>query len=439
MKLFSTLITFVLLVASVQFQAQAIWDDFDNPENVSYFFFDGVDFDQEHSNPAVGAENSSALCAKYDRNPGVVFDVIVMDPLGGSTAEDLTDYISGDKQMSVKIYSPEVGITVQITLEDNVTAGPTNYPTGRHSEYTAVTTVANGWETLEFDLLAQPDVTVSNTGVNRLVLLFEPGVLSGNIFYYDDLMGPEFDNPCEGVPVDESIGEDYECQRNVTYDFSNGSLAVLPNPLQAGINESSTCAQFTKFIPPTNDGAFGGELAFPFSSSTYSTAGIDLYSPDAPQNFIVIFQDAFNNDIAQTDIVTSSSSAWVTYEVDLGLIPSGTSIAKYVLLLDPATDTEDSIYLDNFRFASGPIGVDEQAFDEALTVYPVPVADDFSITSGEGIAEVVICDLAGKEITRIQGDSEKIMLIDSSEWANGIYIVSIQGVSGAQTKRKLSK
>jgi hypothetical protein len=439
MKLFSTLIAFVLRIGSVQTQAQAIWDDFDNPENISYFFFDGIDFDQEFSNPAVGPENTSALCAKYDRNPGVIFDVIVMDPLGGSTAEDLSDYISGNKQMSVKIYSPEAGITVQITLEDNVAAGPMNYPVGRHSEYTAVTTVANAWETLEFGFVGQPDATVSNTGVNRLVLLFEPGEFSGNIFYYDDLMGPEFDNPCEGVAIDESIGEDYECQRNVTYDFSNGQLAVLSNPLQAGVNESSTCAQFTKFIPPTNDGAFGGELSFPFSSATYSTAGIDLYSPDAPQNFIVIFQDAFNNDIAQSDIVTSSSSAWVTYEVDLGLIPSSTSIAKYVLLLDPATDTEDSIYLDNFRFASGPIGVDEQAFDAALTVYPVPVANDFSINSGEGIEQVVVCDLTGKEIARIAGNSEKNMLINSSDWANGIYIVSIEGVTGAQTKRKLSK
>ncbi len=439
MKLLYTVLSAITVLVCMPSQAQTIWDDFDTPENINYFYFDGIGFDQNFSNPWTSGDNTSAICAQYNRNPGVAFDVIVMDPLGGSTTEDLSDYLTGTKQMSVKVYSPAVGIEIQITLEDNNSAGPTNYPTGRHSEYMAVTTVANQWETIEFDFVQQPDLSVSNTGVNRLVLLFEPGVLSGNTFYYDDLMGPDFVNPCEGVTPDQSIGEDYECQRNVTYDFSNGTLAVLPNPLQAGLNTSTTCAQFTKFIPPTNDGAFGGQLTFPFSSATYSTAGIDLYSPDAPQAFIVIFQDAFNNDIAQTDIMTSSSDAWVTYDIDLGLVPSATTIAKYVLLLDPSTDTEDSIYLDNFRFASGPIGVDEQEFAASLSVYPVPVGNAFSISTEEGVSQVIVCDLTGKEVARIDGANQKNMIIDSSEWSNGTYVVSIQSVSGAQTKRKLVK
>lgn len=439
MKKIYTTFSALALLSCVSLQAQTVWDDFDTQANINYFYFDGIGFDQDYSNPWTTGENTSAICAQYNRNPGVAFDVIVMNPLGGSTTEDLSAYVAGTKQMSVKVYSPAAGLTLQITLEDNNSAGPTNYPTGRHSEYTAQTTVANAWETLVFDFVQQPDLTVSDLVVNQLVLLFEPGTLSGNVFYYDDLMGPEFVNPCEGVSTDQAIGEDFECQRNVTYDFINGTLAVLPNPLQAGINESETCGQFTKFIPPTNDGAFGGQLSFPFSSSTYSTAGIDLYSPAAPQAFIVIFQDAFNNDIAQTDIMTSVSNAWVTYDVDLGLVPSATTIAKYVLLLDPSTDTEDTIYLDNFRFASGPIGVDEVGFDATVSVYPVPVGNDFSISTLEGIVEVVISDLTGKEVGRIAGTNQKDMIIDSSDWANGTYVVSIQGVSGAQTKRKLVK
>ena len=36
--------------------------------------------------------------------------------------------------MKIDVYSPAVGIPIQITLR-LTTATPTNYPTGRHSEY----------------------------------------------------------------------------------------------------------------------------------------------------------------------------------------------------------------------------------------------------------------------------------------------------------------
>ena len=113
--------------------AQEIWEDFDNPANVSYFFHDGTSFNESFANPNTSGVNSSALCGEYARNGGVLFDVIVMDPAGALLVDDVADYVSGSKTMSIKLYSPAAGIPVQITLEDRHVALPGNYPTGRHS------------------------------------------------------------------------------------------------------------------------------------------------------------------------------------------------------------------------------------------------------------------------------------------------------------------
>ncbi|MCB0760035.1 MAG: T9SS type A sorting domain-containing protein [Flavobacteriales bacterium] len=418
--------------------AQMIWDDFDNPELIIYDYFDGVGFDQGYANPSTSGINSSAICAQYNRNPGVLYDVIVINPAGGTQMNDLSGYVDGSQNMTVKVYSPAAGITVQITLEDNNIAGPTNYPSGRHSEYQATTSVANEWETLTFELTNQPDLSITNTQTNQLVLLFDPGSLTNTVFLFDDLMGPEFTNPCDGVTPDPAIGDDFECQRNVSYNFVNGTLGLEANPAPDAVNGSDGCARFTKFIPPTNDGAFGGDLSFPFSSSTFSTAAIDLYSPAGAQEFIIIFQDATNNDVAQTNVLTAASAGWVTYEADLGLVSSGTTIAKYVLLLNPATDTEDYIFLDNFRFGVGSINVEEGQV-QRIEVYPVPVADQFNIGTPLSNATIEVRDMKGSLVWSQSQVTSSNCVVDSSTWTEGVYMLTVRQDNGDVLIRKIVK
>ena len=83
---------------------------------------------------------------------------------------------------------------MQITLEDSLFAGPTNYPTGRHSIYLGTTTVANEWETIELTFDSKPDPSMSDAGLTSLILLFNPNTNTDNTYYFDNLYGPEFDN-----------------------------------------------------------------------------------------------------------------------------------------------------------------------------------------------------------------------------------------------------
>jgi hypothetical protein len=438
MKSKSTLLLAAFLSTSALATAQIVWDDFDNPEGILYDYYDGTDFQQSFANPDVSGVNTSALCAKYDRNAGVQFDVIVTDPLGGVNVDDVSDYVSGAKTMSVNVYSPSAGTTIQITLEDKNVAGPTNYPAGRHSEYLVTTTVAGQWETLTFSLSAQPDLAVSNATVNRLVLLFDPGSFSADTYYWDDLMGPEFSNPCVGVTPDPTILDDFECQRNISYAFSNGTLQSAPNPLVSGINTSVGCAKFTKYVPPTNDGAFGGPLSSPFTTAMYSTAHIQLYDPSAPKEFLIIFQDGGNSDVIQQTFTTTSTSTWEEFTIDLSSVSSATSIENVVLLFNPTSATEDTIFLDNFKLSNAS-SVESREFETTTTVYPVPFNNNIYVSSESEIAEVQVTDIAGKLVSTITEINNKNLTIDAADFAVGVYIITIQNIDGNLFSRKLMK
>ncbi|MDB9702316.1 hypothetical protein OAA49_02460, partial [Flavobacteriales bacterium] len=335
-----TLLTASILLVNFNAKSQSTWDDFDNAGAVVYPFINGVVFNQSFTNPSTTGVNTSAICAQYQRNSGAQYDVMLLEPIGLTKVASVAAYAAGTKSMTIKIYSPAVGKTVQITLEDKNIATPTNYPLGRHSEYTAVTTVANSWETLTFVLAGTPDTNLTDTTVNRLVILLDPNTFNSDTYLLDDIMGPDLINPCLGVTPDVSIADDYECQRNVTFDFANGThLQNVTNPLTTGINSSNTCGKFFKFIPPTNDGAFGGTLLNPFNSSTYNLAHIELYSPAGAYDFKMVFQDASGTDILDTLFVTSSTPGWSKFDMDLSKVPTSTSIEKFVFLLNSPTAT----------------------------------------------------------------------------------------------------
>lgn len=436
MKRKFTLLLSALLLTSLMGFSQQVYDDFDNPEVIVYAFFDGTSFNQSFNNPATGGINSSALCGEYVRNSAVQFDVILIEPAGTAMMDDVTPYINGTKKMSVKVYSPAAGIRVQITLEDPLKAGPTNYPTGRHSEWFDTTTVANQWETLEFSLTNRPDMSVGNDDVNNMVLLFDPGSNSGATFLFDDLMGPELSDPCGGVTNDPSILDDAECQRNITYDFSNGTLLTTANPLMSGINTSDDCGKFFKFAPPQNDGAFGGALDNPFTTATYDQVSIQLYDPAAPQEFLIIFQDAANLDIIDTTFVTSNSNAWTTYTFDISSVPSSISFERIVLLLNPSTSTIDSIFYDNF-VASSSVAIDDEAFASNLSIYPNPFQQNFTVSAGSPIAAVTVTDVTGKVLQRLEGLQSKEVNVDAAGYPSGLYFVTVRDMNGHSVTKKL--
>ncbi|WP_216690599.1 T9SS type A sorting domain-containing protein [Hymenobacter siberiensis] len=168
-------------------------------------------------NNSVSAGNTSARVARYTRSTNQ-YDVLVMQPRGAALA-DVTNFKSTTPtalHMTLKVFSVTPGVLYQITLQDSTVAGATNYPAGRNSEYTATTTVTNGWENLSFNFVNAPSAT-ANTSINEIVLLVAPNTTTRRRVYLDDFYGPSL------------VGFVPTATRTISTDFAAFAPAY-PNP-----------------------------------------------------------------------------------------------------------------------------------------------------------------------------------------------------------------
>lgn len=158
------------------------FENFDDAPNAEFEFATGTL--TEVNTPQPNSVNSSARSGRYARETQNQFDVIVYRV---NTITNAAAYAEGDKRFSVDVYTDApIGTEVLLQLETNA-ALPANYPTGRHSRYTARTREKSNWHRLTFTPLDEPDPATADNGVVRMVLLFSPNSINGNTYYYDNL------------------------------------------------------------------------------------------------------------------------------------------------------------------------------------------------------------------------------------------------------------
>lgn len=418
----------ILFICFIDSKAQQLYDDFEGTPQIDYGFINGV-LDKDTINPNQSGINASTTCGKYTRNSSETYDVILIEPKlePNSFLHDLSDYLSGSKKMNIMVKA-DVSVTVQITLENSILAQPSNYPSGRHSVYLATTSGSGDWELLTFTYNEQPDAGVSNNNVDRMVLLFDPGNNTGDIYYLDEIRGPEFDNPCDNIGIIDSIAEDFDCNRNVSSYFQNGTFNVTENPNKAGNNNSIKCGQFIKWTT-AQDGAFGGSLNTPFTTDKYVSAKIDLYDLNAPQKFLVSMQDINNNELSLDSITTKISEDWKTYSLDFSNISPSESVAKFVFLLNPSTETEDTIYFDNFIFSKAFVSTSiEESLENIISIYPNPVQKSnqiiFELKKEGNFNAIEIISIEGKLMGSYIINKNRAV-IDLSTYSKGCYIAKI--------------
>lgn len=426
MKKNYTLLLFLAFCFS-SLSAQTTWDNFEDLRKGTYGFISGT-FIPYSLNPDRNGANTSEVAASYTRNAAEPFDVIVLDAL----MADLTDYVSGTKQMSIDVWSPAAGVTVQVTLENDVLALPDNFPDGRHSAYLATTTVAMGWETLTFTFDNQPDVSVASDNVNRVVLLFAPDTNNGDTYYWDNFNGPELANdPCEGVSADPEILNDFECNQNVNFTFSHSGINFkrILNPDQNG-NESEYVAQYIRNAGEEFDviiGQFDGNLALASNSSL----SLDVWDPLAPTKVRLSLQNAAGDVIIEMDEETSTSAAWETLTFNPTSVAAATDIEQFVILFDPETNTSEQYFFDNFGFGA-PVAIEELQAVNSFTATPNPTQGEttfnYELNSAANV-NLSIFDLTGKKMVELV-DSRQLSGTHQVQWlaedfANGIYFYTV--------------
>ncbi len=160
-----------------------VLDDFEANRKLSYVTVTGT-LNQAVSNPAPNAVNASSTVARYVRSAASQYDLI-----SASTSQipDAGAYVRGEKAFYLDVYStaPQ-GTPILLQLENGSTATASNFPTGRHSRYSARTGAQNSWQRLKFLLDDRLDGGTADTAVNRMVLLLNPNSYTGDTYYLDN-------------------------------------------------------------------------------------------------------------------------------------------------------------------------------------------------------------------------------------------------------------
>ena len=444
----SIALLFILLTGSNFIYSQILWDDFEQ-NRIGYYDFVHGGMTERYENPDINSSvNSSPLCAQYVRNPGEMWDVLVI--VANGAIDDVGDYVSGDKIMSVDVFSPMPGLPVQITLEDSSLAGPTNYPTGRHSVYLGQTTKTNEWETINFIFDNQPDPAMSSSNLTSVILLFNGGSFTNDTYYFDNLYGPEFNNQCDGLTNDPLHDfADWDCNWNLSmcpsqtqcndFDYMSGWLNQSYNPENSGINTSKYCGDYTRNPDPNGEDVL---IAYfqeqDLDVGLYPFFNMKVYGPPTP--LYISFQNN-GTEIIGFEKNIWQNNTWQQLNLDLSSISaSSMSINRVVLFFDQGMVNWNTYFLDDIGLSSAPVSINEKTYDFELILYPKPAKDKISLSLkifNSSSVKVEIINLQGKKIQTIVNGKNLEASIYSYEIDNlrsGLYLLktTINGVENVE-------
>ena len=243
--------------------------------------------------------------------------------------------------MSVRVYSPAVGLKIRLKIEDKD-------DNTKSVETDALTTKANEWETLVFDFSNQATGTAAlNTAytLNKASIFFDFGNAgSGKVFYWDDV---QF-----GVPVNANaiaLPLTFE-STTINYAFTNfngGAVTIVNNPASGSINTTAKVAKMVKGAGQSWGGSYI-TLDSRIDFSTNKTFKVKVYSPRVGAKLLLKVENLTDGSIAfDKEVATTKANEWEEITFDYSAISTTNSYQKIVLIFDLGTVGDGSA---NFTF-----------------------------------------------------------------------------------------
>ncbi|MDA6070139.1 family 16 glycosylhydrolase [Flavobacterium sp. AC] len=313
------------------------------------------------ANPGANSVNSSANVAKYVRNVTEQYDVLFFNTQGN--IEDAGLLKNQTNKIMIDLYTTApIGTVVSLNLENSATSLPANFPTGRNSNYVAITTKQNQWETLTFYYNSSPDEGTSNLAVNQMVILANSGSYTNDTYYFDNIRIGSTKLPDTFTPG--VVYEDYQTIHNITFRDAIGTYtANTPNPSASGINTSSNVGKYVRKATELYDNfSFNTTLSNigDFKSGTKKFA-MDVYT-SAPVGSVISWQAESsasvpsNYPVGRHSIyqgVVKQSNTWHTITFTYASAPDAstldTEVNRFVFLFEPGTNSGNTYYFDNIR------------------------------------------------------------------------------------------
>ena len=341
---------------------------------------------------------------------------------------------------TVDVFSPEAGRTVMFKVEDYTDSG-TNV------EIQATTTVANAWETLEFDFSGAeagkydkiaifPDFGAENAGETwyfdnvrkyRTPLSYEDGVLIN----FEDPLVYFFDWSCATEPV---------------------MTEVVDNPVKSDMNQSDKVLLYVT-SDCTYDGFATDEKYELFDFNERWVFKVKVYAPAESLQVRFKLEDFYNNNNnpISMDQWTTKAGEWEELTWDFSTydpFPESDFYGKIAVFPDYGSSSfGDEWLIDEVRFVD-PTGVEKEIalndYDLAVANYPNPFNPTTTISYRLPSASDVkldVYDVSGRLVQSLinerQVAGEYNVPFNAADLPSGVYVYELTAAELAASGKML--
>ncbi|MCB0837444.1 MAG: hypothetical protein KDD99_12320, partial [Bacteroidetes bacterium] len=246
-------------------------------------------------------------------------------------------FTATETKMTVRVYAPNAGIPIRLKVEDATNAGIS-------VETEAMTTVANAWETLEFDFsnpaAGTASLNLANTYDKASMFFYfgtdGAGIGADSVYYWDDV---EFVEGSGLAQIDLPVTFDDETVDYTLTDFGGNASYLTLDP--AGSSDTVVISIKTAGAETWAGTTMGGPAGFanpiPFTASETKMT-VQVYAPNAGIPIRLKVEDATNAGISvETEAMTTVANAWETLEFDFSNEAMGTAALNLANTYDKAS------------------------------------------------------------------------------------------------------
>jgi hypothetical protein len=343
------LILSFLLGVSVALEAQPeLPITFDDTSSVNYML---DDFAGNTSSIAVDPVDAGNLVAMAIRDSMAL--TYAGTTMGGSGLASAIPFTATDTRIMVRVYAPDINIPILLKVE-NAASGSI------FAEILVNTTLANAWDTLEFDFSSVLNLSQTYDKISIFFNFGTSGAAAGQqTYYWDDVElilggGMVLDPPDLPITFEDTATVNY----NLT-DFNGNNSDIVIDPINANnlvgmVIRDSTAA-------PTAGTTMGSNgLANPIPFATTATRiRVLVYAPAIDIPIMLKVEDSANPGIFGEVIVnTTMANAWDTLIFDYSSVINLTNTYNKISIFfnfgtNGMTAGQQTYYWDNVEFIGG--------------------------------------------------------------------------------------
>ena len=413
MKQFFTFLAIMLFAFAMN--AQYIYNDFDANQNETFSGWPNEPVIV--ANPDASGINTSANVAEWQRSEDQWAHVFC--ELDGKI-----DFTTGTS-FELKAYMP-IAATVLFKLEDKANGGV-------FTEVSVDVTTVNEWTQLSFDFSGAQSGTY-----DKVVIFFDFANTVDNLYYFDDITGPDYVTGGPTNPVELPVTfENEEINYGLT-DFGGNASQIIVDPTNANnkVAQSIKTEGAETWAGTTVGGSVGFPTPIPFAVGS-TTMSVSIYSPTVGTPIRLKVEDSGDPTISvETEAVTTVANEWETLVFDFSNEATGTAALNLGYSYNKASiffnfgttgaQAGEQTYLWDNLYFSIPVGINENLISQ-LNVYPNPATDVINIVNHKQLSNISIYSITG---SMVYSSKEAVSTINVSELQSGSYLISATDING---------